>query len=236
MVCIADGFVVIAIADGAGSAPRSEIGSRIAVQLAAGYLLENQAAFASDAGELKVRMQEAAMLAKAGVDTEAQRLGVEPRDLASTLILCIAGNTRVSVLQVGDGAVVARTAGGELICIGQPTKGEHFNETEFLTEQGVDRVGKFSEITAHVSDVAAFTDGFETIALNLANFEPHPGFFNPLFNFFKGSGDEEVLRSELTKFMESPRVAEQVDDDLTLALACWDCSDSAPPAAPSSEA
>lgn len=213
--------VVIAVADGAGSATHSETGARIAVEAAANFLARDAGIFLAGDRALEQRLGKAALLAKQAVEEEARRLTIEPRELASTLILCMASENHIGVLHIGDGAVVAKTIAGELVCISKPTKGEHFNETDFLVGKDTEQIGCFSELAAKVSDIAVFSDGLEILALNLSKFEPHAGFFEPLFRFFRGSSDVDALRSELIIFLESPKVAERVDDDLSLVLVCW---------------
>lgn len=222
VVCVMVGHVVIlAVADGAGSATHSDIGAKVAVAVALNLLAEDLAILVAEDGTIEQRLGEAAVQAKRAVEEEARRLALEPRELASTLILCVASQTRISVLHIGDGAVVARTVGGEFFCVSKPMKGEHFNETDFLTGKGAERNGRFSEMAVEVSDIAAFSDGLEFLALDLSKFEPHARFFEPLFTFFRESNDLDVSRTELMMFLESPKVAERVDDDLSLVLACW---------------
>lgn len=47
----------------------------------------------------------------------------------------------------------------------------------------------------------------------------HAPFFAPLFKFIAVAKDLDVTHQELTEFLQSPRVCDRTDDDLTLLLA-----------------
>jgi len=51
--------------------------------------------------------------------------------------------------------------------------------------------------------------------------EPHQPFFSPLFRFVAQVTDETVAQEELMEFLQSPRVTQRTDDDLTLLLAAF---------------
>ena len=69
--------------------------------------------------------------------------------------------------------------------------------------------------------VAAFSDGLQRLALNMAANTPHEPFFTPFFRVLGATpaADEEELRSALVRFLGSAAVNERTDDDKTLALA-----------------
>jgi hypothetical protein len=48
---------------------------------------------------------------------------------------------------------------------------------------------------------------------------PHTAFFSPLFRFVSQAKDNPTANEELKAFLESPRMRERADDDLTLLLA-----------------
>jgi hypothetical protein len=57
------------------------------------------------------------------------------------------------------------------------------------------------------------------LALRMPGAEPHPAFFNPLFRMMLDADDEEEAELHLRSFLESDRIRERSDDDLTLVLA-----------------
>src|SRR5207247_3568328 len=64
---------------------------------------------------------------------EAALREVDMQELATTLILVAATPEMVAVAQVGDGAVVAADADGQIVSLTTPQTGEYVNTTVFLT-------------------------------------------------------------------------------------------------------
>ena len=196
-----DGTVLIAVADGAGSASLAAEGSTRAVDAAM-----------------------AAMRAGVGLDVamEGARLALEPvvaderlGDRATTLLLVRIGPSMLETAQVGDGAVVVRRDGG-LEVIAADEKGEYLNETCFLTSAGWREAMRVASVPAEgVDAVAAMTDGLQLVAFDLATGVPHAPFFEPFFSFVAGDGEVGHLEA----FLGSDRVGERTDDDVTLAVA-----------------
>src|SRR4051794_32809250 len=115
-----DGTLLVAVADGAGSAPRASEGSTRAVAAA-------MAALRSGADLCAV------MHAARG-SLEPVAAGDRLRDLATTLLVVRATPAGVDTAQVGDGAVVVRR-GESLEVVAADAKGEYLNETVFLTSE-----------------------------------------------------------------------------------------------------
>lgn len=206
--------LLVAVADGAGSAPHSEIGASAAVSAAVDYLM-----WVDPDEHTGYRLHRAFEAAYDAVLSEAERLNCDVRELASTLILVLATPTEVWAQQIGDGAVVVRCMDGSLTTLTSPRNGEYPNETTFLTSE--DAVDEAQQVMIPYSSdcVAIFSDGLQPIALNLANGEPHAPFFEPLLQFASQMTDLSSGTEQLEKFLSSPRVAQRTDDDLTLVLA-----------------
>jgi Protein phosphatase 2C len=211
------GALAIAVADGAGTAPRAEEGARAAADAAAASL-----AAATRSGMTldgwTVAVDRALDAARDAVLAEAARLDVDPRELAATLIVAVASAEGVAAAQVGDGAVVAADADG-LHALTHPVSGEFANETVFLTTpealSGAQRAA-WRRAPLHL---AVLTDGLQPLALKLPGREPHAPFFAPLFRFASESADSGEAGEQLAAFLSGPRVAARADDDLTLVLA-----------------
>lgn len=198
-----DGTLLVAVADGAGSAPLAHEGSVRAVEAAMEGLR---------AGVELVAVMEGARLALEPV-VAGERLG----DRATTLLVVRVGDGVVSTAQVGDGAVVLRR-GGSLEVLAADDKGEYLNETCFLTSDGWRESLRIETVAAEgVDGVAAMTDGLQLVAFDLATGVPHAPFFAPFFSFVAGDGDVDGLAS----FLGSDRVGERTDDDVTLAVAAF---------------
>ncbi len=72
----------------------------------------------------------------AAIAAEADTRGKQPRDYACTLLGAMAGQGHTLFFQVGDGAIVVSTDGGEYETIFWPEQGEYANTTFFVTDDG----------------------------------------------------------------------------------------------------
>lgn len=198
---LADGGLVVAVADGAGSAPLAAEGSALAVAAAVASV------------EMGLPLPDAFAVARdsLGDDDEARSAR------ATTLLVAVVRDDVLEIGQVGDGFVVVRRDGGELDVAVRAPEREYLNETTFLSSAGWEDDLRVDALDARDIDaVALSTDGLQLVALDLAaGGAPHPGFFLPLFSWAAG---DEPSDAELAAFLASERVAERTDDDVTLAL------------------
>lgn len=213
------GELVLAIADGAGSAPCSADGAQAAAVEAVATL----AAGVPERGAWVERgwaglMASAFEAAHAAVAQLAAGSGRSMRDFATTLTCVIARDDCVVTGQLGDGLAVAeRGAGLELVA--RPQRGEYANEAYFLSMPGALDYLQVRVGWEPVQALAASTDGLLRLALQLPSYTPHAPFFRPLFDFLAATGDEAAARRQLVKFLDGARVRVRTDDDKTLVLA-----------------
>ena len=216
--------LIISIADGAGSAARAETGSLIAARTAVDLIMdESGMPGPADNGAvwteyLKNTFQQARERLR--VYSEVHKLSLS--DLATTLITVVATPEICAVAQLGDGIAVARDSEGTLFPLSVPQRGEYVNEANFLTSP--DAIDK-TEVFLHrkpVTHIAALSDGLQRISLQMPGCEPFPGFFTPLFSFVSAIDDGEEEAGELAALLNSPKIRDRADDDLTLVLASRD--------------
>ena len=221
--CLPGGALLVALADGAGSATRSELGARAAVQAAVDSLTSglesSQPAECCDWVELFWAAFESARAALIQLAEEHD----EPLRAFATTLTCLAATPEQLIVgQLGDGAVVAGGADGVLETVTTLQRGEYANETYFLTqEQALEQVA-IQVINLRVQALAVMSDGLTRLALKRPTNEPHLPFFKPLFAFVEASApsNDGIEASEaLTAFLASPRVCERTDDDKALVLA-----------------
>src|SRR5690606_20218465 len=126
------------------------------------------------------------------------------------------------VMQIGDGGVVVDTGDGLEVAV-IPMSGEYANMTHFVTDEDAVNLLITKVYSEPALRVAAFTDGIQRLALNLASNTPHEPFFAPFFSgIAKATAEQaEHLNALLLKFLSSPAVNERTDDDKTLVLAVW---------------
>lgn len=216
----AAGILVAAVADGAGSAAFSEIGARTAADTAV------QAAVSGITTLHNMEEQSGTKLltsvlesARAAVEQAAEKENHPVADLASTLIVVIAGGGFVAAAQVGDGAAVIEDGQGQILALTKPQRGEFANETNFLTSAEYLSCAQFVVWHGIPRSVALFSDGLQMLALDMQPYQAHVPFFTPLFGFVRASSDEAEAQEQLSSFLRSPRVTGRTDDDLTLLLA-----------------
>jgi hypothetical protein len=214
-----NGVLVAAVADGAGSAALSEVGSAMAAETAvAAIATATTLPAALDTEGWQALLTEALRLAQLRLETEAERRDVDLNALATTLLLAVATPEATAVMQVGDGAIVVGDADGSARALTFPLHGEYANTTVFLTGPDALETAQFGLHPA-ATHLALFSDGLQRIALDMTNGTPFAPFFLPLFRFVANESDATAAQMQLSAFLSSPRVQERSDDDITLALA-----------------
>ena len=220
--------LVVAVADGAGSAANSEKGAEIAVQTT---VAEARRALETGRSDFETLLRDAAICAREAVLAEAAREGSEARSYASTLLALVITPDGGAALQIGDGVIVVNDAEGQWGWVFWPQHGEYVNTTYFLTgEDAVERV-RTSALEPHVSDFAMTTDGLEPLVLYYATKAVHAPFFDAMFRpLVRAETPEAVdrLSAALEAYLGSDQIASRTDDDLSLILATRRSLDLAP--------
>ena len=144
-VDIAGEWMLVAVADGAGSAPLARVGSKIASDCALQHL--RGALGHTQAGDevgplLREALIGAMAQALAALQAEAARRELADADVfASTLLLAAyranGSDPWIGAAQVGDGAIAARMANGTCSVLGTADRGQSSGETRFLTSGSV---------------------------------------------------------------------------------------------------
>ena len=214
-----NGALVAAVADGAGSAAISEVGSALAAETAVAAIATLAALpEAGDADGWRTVLTEALRLAQIRLEAEAERREVDVNALATTLLLAVATAEGIAVMQVGDGAIVVGDADGSARALTFPLHGEYANTTVFLTGADALPTAQFGLHPA-ATHLALFSDGLQRIALDMTTGAPFVPFFLPLFRFVATEAEATAAQTQLTSFLSSARVQERSDDDITLVLA-----------------
>lgn len=216
-----EGVLVVAVADGAGSASLGKVGAIVATQTAVETICAQQTKLhlIQDEQGWQQILTLALEAAKTAVEAEAVACSARSRDLASTLIILVATPELIAGVQVGDGLAVAGDRSGNIIALTAPQRGEYINETTFLiSPHALDRVS-VTLSRGVTSNIAVFSDGLQMLAVNMSDGTPYLPFFTPLFQFIAEIEDENEAREQLAAFLRSPRITDRADDDLTLLLA-----------------
>lgn len=211
--------LVAAVADGAGSARRSEVGSGIACASLIARMTETlQGVEVADVGRETV----AAWLTSIRDEIEvAARLDESDlRQFACTILGAAIGDRAAVFFQIGDGAIVVSDGAG-LQPVFWPEAGEYANMTRFLTDGDFAAHLMVSNVAATIEEVALFSDGLQRLALVFEDRSVHAPFFEPMLRQLRGEspGPAERFVLPLLRFLSSPAVTERTDDDKSLVLA-----------------
>jgi hypothetical protein len=188
-------WLLVAAADGAGSAAHADVGATLVCDEFARRVEESR----TDA--LLTRQGIIALFAETRLAllAEAERRGARPRDLACTALFGLVGPTTAAFAQLGDGAIVIGDGQAHRVVF-WPDSGEYVNATDFLTDEGFADLIRFETTTDPISEVALLTDGLQRLALDFAGRTAHPGFFAPLFKRLRGTAAPESLLEPLRSF------------------------------------
>ena len=214
------GDLLLAVADGAGSAERSQEGAQIAAkQIIASLESALQAGTPDTETDWQSLIAQAFSDALQSVIQFADSDNTPLNSFATTLACAVVSGDWLAVGQIGDGAVVFEDMEGTLSLTARPQRGEYANEAYFLTmPDGLDYLAIYTS-QQFIRSVVLTTDGLLRLAFKLPDYEPSPQFFQPLLAFAATVESTAQAQSELIAFLNSARVNSRTDDDKTLVLA-----------------
>lgn len=209
--------LLIACADGAGSASRSADGSRWAcdeamIGLQATLREGGVAAFSitSVIGAIES--------ARAEIFSRAIAESVSSRDFASTLIVVALTPDTIFVAQVGDGVVII--GHGDELRIAIEVEQEMLNVTDFIVDtDAMKKVRSWSGPADGITRVAVSTDGLLPVLIDQRQNRPHLPMFSMFFDAMQSCADETEISERLSEFIRSEQVNQRTDDDKSLVLA-----------------
>lgn len=213
------GELVVAVADGAGSALMAQAGAHLVVEgaLAALQALRQRYQPASRKAWRDL-VAHAFGAAQRSVGRHAEQTGYTPRDYAATLLLAVITPELVVCGLIGDCAIVIASAEGELQSLCQPQRGLYANTTYFATHHRHQERLDLQLWEGAVRQVALFSDGLLSLAMNIEQNRPYAPFFTPLFAFAAEATDSVQAGQALATFLASERVNQRTHDDKTLVL------------------
>ncbi|HEV3077002.1 MAG TPA: PP2C family serine/threonine-protein phosphatase [Thermoanaerobaculia bacterium] len=232
--------LVLAVADGAGSAARGAEGAVIAAttaaELAMAWVRETPAESQAKVQpgyirDLLRKIVAAFLAATEGLEDSAGPAtgeaasrpagGRSTADFSSTLLLAVLTPATLIVVNVGDGWLVARDPAGTLRALAARQKTEYANETFFLTSSDAVEAAVIEVLPAGELDaMALMTDGPAWFAIDLDQEAPSRPLFEKLFGFAANAALSLMEKQrELASFLTSAAVDRKTDDDKTLVLA-----------------
>jgi hypothetical protein len=211
--------LIVAVADGAGSAQFGGRGAQLAGEIARDHMV-NWLAAAEWRPPVPAQVTEWFSGVRRALEETAQAEDLPLRELATTLLLLLVWPQGAAYGHIGDGGIaVDHGAGLELVF--WPEAGEYANMTRFITdEDALEHVRVV--VTGLVPDeLAMFTDGIQRLALDFKSGAVHAPFFTPMMAVLRQQppGECAALDAQLAAFLDSARVNSRTDDDKTLVLA-----------------
>jgi hypothetical protein len=212
--------ILIAVADGVGSASQAEIGSYLAASTALDWLESNLwQSGPNNHEDWEAIFRESFLKASNRLEEQASLQGLPATDFATTLLLAAASPDYLITGQIGDGAIVAMEIDGVLLTVSHPQQGEYVNETFSITSPTSSQLAQVQFHPMQVDCLALFSDGLQRLSLHQQDNSPHQPFFAPLFQQLPGIEDTAKAAANLADFLSSERVNALTGDDKTLVLA-----------------
>lgn len=217
--------LVAIVSDGAGSAIKADVGSKLACRL---FAKEIKSFFETGRCINDVTLefiQEFILYFQDASSMLAKEEGFTSRDFACTFLAAIVGESSAVFVQVGDGAIVISSEENlnDYSCVFWPQQGEYANMTNFITDANVLNNIEYKFFTHQIKKLAVFTDGIQHLALHYQTQTAHSPFFRSMFNWLSKEpiGFSQELANSLAIFLNSQKVIDITDDDKTLIL-CLD--------------
>ncbi|WP_261558052.1 PP2C family serine/threonine-protein phosphatase [Frankia tisae] len=211
-VVVVENWVILAVADGAGSAEASDQGAHVALnaatELATTLLVDEEDRLPID--QLLTRV-----FSWAGkqVMEHAVTAGRPARDFDTTLAVVLIGPTITGFGQIGDAIIAIETVDGDIEGVAAPRRGEYVNETHFITrDRELNQLATDSRFTSELSGVVLSTDGLERVAAK--GRVPYPPFFRSVLRFAQAP---EATSTAVADFLTT--VEDRKGDDKTLLIA-----------------
>ncbi len=208
-----DGFYGV-IADGAGSAKQASFAAQWVVKEGMD-LLEDSFQGLSSASFSKIATHCLENLQQ-GLRLEAKISGLPLDDYGCTVLLFLMKKGALFLVQVGDGFVVTGWKGSYMLKLLGP-KGQHVNETNFLTDSTL-KVQTLV-IEEPLDFLAIGTDGLESVGIERKEKRAFEGFFKPFDTYLASGPTSDDIQNELRAFLTSPALLERSRDDKTLFIA-----------------
>lgn len=212
-------YAMAAVADGLGSASKSEEGAKLAVNTVLDVLEESLTiALPTTIENWQKNFADAFAEARQSLENIAKSSSLPLRDYGTTLLVAVVTDDWLAVGHIGDGAIVALWEDDSLETVSLPQNGEYANEVTPLTAPDALKSVRFGIFPKTVKAVALFSDGLQNLSINVASGKPYAPFFAPFFDGISHAIDPEETSKQLGEFLNSERICSKTDDDKTLVV------------------
>jgi hypothetical protein len=217
---LSSGELIIAVADGVGSAPHSDEGAKIACDVAVEHIslyLKDTCSLTDD--ELEEVLRSAYQSAFNSIQERAEKEQVHIREYATTLTVAVITNELVVGAMVGDGMMVVEDIQGEFSCFFSLPKREYANQVVSITSAQGPKELQIVSRNAPVKTVSLLTDGLLRLSCDVRKNIPHAPFFQTMTSLLYTVPEQRQASNELQVLLNHPSINERTDDDKTLVVA-----------------
>lgn len=209
--------LIVAVADGAGSAKFAELGARNVCD----FFVSGVSALFENGGKISDLNQTFyfEFLKAFSNALSANDNNTDLNDYACTFLAVAACENETIFCQIGDGAIVFASELDEFKLFAIPQQGEYANTTNFVTDENAAEKLQFKRLENRIEELAIFTDGLQRLAIDFQSKNAHLPFFRSMLAPLRGENPAANLEEKLSAFLNSPKINERTDDDKTLILA-----------------
>jgi hypothetical protein len=211
-------LLLLACADGAGSASHADHGASLACRQVCHLVRSDLREGLSLSRVERDTVVSWHVRLHAELRRQAEALGCPIEQLACTLLLAVIGEKTAVFSQIGDGVIVTRDGEG-YGAVFWPQTGEYINSTNFVTDPEFASALEVEIWQERVDELALLTDGLQPLALHYSTRRTHQPFFAPMFQRLRAAQPGEGLAAALRQFLSCAAVNARTDDDKTLVLA-----------------
>lgn len=215
-----NGHLIIAVADGVGSALRSDEGAKIACDVAVDHVslyLKDTCSLPDD--EIEEILRSAYQSAFNSIQQKAEKERVHIHKYATTLTIAVITNELVVGAMVGDGMMVVEDMQGEFSCFFSLPKREYANQVVSITSDQGPKELQIVSRNAPAKTVSLLTDGLLRLSCDLRKNVPHAPFFQKMTSLLYAVPEQSQASNELQVLLNHPSINERTDDDKTLVVA-----------------
>ena len=197
-----NGWIVLAVADGVGSEPRSDIGAQIAVATVVNHI-SNFRGFFIDDKSIETMLYTAYQAACAEIYDQAMNDQTPIREYSTTLHTVIFADGLLYIMHAGDGGIAVITEDGDYKKITAPMKDT--DGEAVIPLQAGPKTWQFLVFTERAQSVIVATDGFwdKLCPSILEGYGYKTGMEKSIATFFMSPWARDWEKEELTRIKES---------------------------------
>ncbi len=209
----------IALSDGAGSSPYSQIGAEYSVNAVIPFVKNHFDGYLNSLYKAKIEISE---YLTNGLKKVANESAIEFDDLACTLLFVVIRRKKNSVKyiagHIGDGAIFYEQESMNVQVLSEPERGEYANTTVFLTSKNIkSKLRIYSGILKRPTGFMIMSDGAADTLYIRKTKSPNQIYCKQIFNWCKNYSQKRISQA-LIKNLEDGVFKEVSSDDCSLSL------------------